>query len=55
MENEIKYAKLVLHFPRKKNLSYLPSFELTYKISMYVCTETTTTEYSLLTEKKVLP
>ena len=37
MENEIKYAKLVLHFPGEKNLSYLPSFELTYKISMYIC------------------
>ena len=36
MENEIKYAKRVLDFPRKKNLTYLRSFELTYKISMYV-------------------
>ena len=35
MENEIKYAKRVLDFPRK-NLTYLRSFELTYKISMYV-------------------
>ena len=35
MENEIKYAKRVLDFPRK-NLTYLRSFELTYKISMYM-------------------